>query len=151
MRRDAVYPQETALVFLELLTLSHADWGEPLRIVNGMESVTSRGDEFLPFPFLLEWGARHQDAPPQPRVTIDNVTREIWQDIRQINSPPTALIELVLSDDPDVVEMQLHGLFLRDVVADAVSISGELVLENMAREPYPAGTFSPAAFPGLLR
>ena len=70
--------------------------------------------------------------------------------IRSISSAPAVKIEIIRAADPDTVELSLDGFTLRDVSWDAASVTGSLTLDDIATEPYPAGIFSPASFPGLL-
>ncbi len=148
-KRD-VYDPEAAEAFLVLLTIDHTDISPPIRVVNNTANVTSRGDEFIAFPFDIELPRDDAEAPPRARLTIDNVTREIAQSIRLITSAPTVLIEVIRASVPDTVEVSFPVFFLRDVKSDRLKVSGELVVEDLMTEPFPAGQFTPAHFPGLF-
>ena len=148
--RTATFAQETDEGLLVLLTIDHEDISPPIRVVNNTENVISRLVTFIGFPFDLALPSSDERAPPVARLTIDNVSREIAQSIRLISTPPSVLIEVVRLTDPEVVEITYPGFKLRNVRWDALTVSGDLVVEDVAQEPYPADTFSPAAFPGLL-
>lgn len=149
--KAAAYAQETSDGLLVLLTLDHADLAEPIRVVANTVNVTSRGQEFIAFPFEVVLPGSSEDAPPRARLTIDNVSREITAAIRSIGSAVDVTIEAVRLEDPDSVEVSFPDFKLRDVTWDVNTVSGELQLEDMTREPFPADNFSPAEFPGLLR
>ena len=148
-KRD-VFDPETAEAFLVLLTIDHADIDPPIRVVNNTENITSRGDEFIAFPFDIELPDNTREAPPRARLTIDNVSREIAQSIRLITSAPTVLIELIRASAPDTVEVAFPAFNLRDVKWDMLQVSGDLTVEDLMTEPFPAGQFTPAHFPGLF-
>ncbi len=148
-KREAFDP-ETAQSFLMLLTLDHADITPPIRVVNNTENITSRGDEFIAYPFELELPDSVTTSAPKAKLTIDNVSREIAQSIRQITSAPTVLMELIRASDPDTVEVGFPVFTLRDVKWDMLTVSGELVLEDLMTEPFPADQFTPSYFPGLF-
>lgn len=148
--RRAAFDPETGEVFLVLLTIDHPDIHPPIRVVNNTENIPSRGNEFIAFPFDLQIPDSREDAPPRARLTIDNVSREIALAIRQVTTPPSVLMEIIRAADPDIVEASFPGFVLRDVRWDALQVSGELAVEDLAREPFPAGTFTPGQFPGLF-
>lgn len=148
--RQQAYAQE-GNDFLVLLTFDHADLAEPVRVVNNTEDIESNGQTYIAFPFQITLPTNTADSPPRARLSIDNVSQEIAQTIRLIGTPPTITIQCVRMDDHDAVEVDLPSFILRNVKMDATTVSGELELEDITREPFPARTFSPAEFPGLLR
>lgn len=137
--------------FLALLTIDHADLADPIRVVNNVKDVVSGGQTYVAFPFQLTLPTDTADSPPRARLSIDNVSQEIAQTIRSISTPPTVTIRIVQMADPEQVEVNLPSFILRNVKYDATTVSGELELEDITREPFPARMFSPAEYPGLLR
>jgi hypothetical protein len=148
--RTAAFAPESGEVWLVLLTLEHASIDPPIRVVNNLENITSRGDAFIGFPFDLTLPDEKEDAPPRARLSIDNVSREIGQAIRQIVGPPSVLIEVVLASNPDQVEVSYPRFLLRNISYDAATVSGELMVQNLTIEPFPARRFTPGAFPGAF-
>ena len=146
---ESSFAESTGEVWLPLLTLSHPALPDDIRVVYNTEPVTSRGEIFLDFPFDVRLPSQQDDAPSRARITIDNVSREIGQAIRQITTPLDVLIEIIRAADPDTVEKQWPNFTMRNVRWDAGQVSGDLVLEDFTEEPYPAGRFTPASFPGL--
>jgi len=117
--------------------------------VNNNENVTSRGQEFVAFPFEIELPGEDSDQPPTARLRIDNVDRRVIAAIRDISAPPNVTIEVILASDPDFVEIAFDALVMRNVGYDAASITGELVFEQIVVEPV-ATNMTPAKFPGLF-
>ena len=148
--KQDVYASETGEAFLALLTIDHAAISPPIRAVNNTENITSRGDEFIAFPFDLVLPESSAEAPPRARLIIDNVSREIAQNIRLITTAPTVLVEIIRASAPDTVEVALPLFYLRDVKWNAMQVSGELVVEDLISEPFPSLQFTPAHFPGLF-
>ena len=51
---------------------------------------------------------------------------------------------------PDVVEARFDDFRFTNISYDSQTVSGDLGVEDFTAEPYPAGQFSPALFPGLF-
>ena len=148
--KAAFYSQETGEAVLILLTLSHADLPAPIRVTSDAVDTVSRGDPFLAFPFQITLPDDDDERPPEMRLTIDHVGREIVDAVRSINTPATVLLEIVLGSDTDTVEVAFPDFELVDVTMDALTVSGRLTLESFEIEPYPAGLMNPTDFPGLF-
>lgn len=148
--RRALYAPESEEVFLVLLTIDHDGLSQPIRVVNNLEQVNSRGQEFIAFPFSISLPDDKEESPPRARLAIDNVTREIGQAIRQIVGPPRVTIEVVMASAPDTVEASFPNFLLRNVTYDAATVSGELMVEDLTREPVPSRRFTPGRFPGIF-
>lgn len=148
--KGKAFARETDEAFILLLTLSHADLAEPIRVCSDSADVVSGGDTFTAFPFELLPPNDSDDSPPQASLKIDNVDRSIVQAIRTITSPPTLLMEIVLASDPDTIEVTWNDFTLVDVEYDALVVAGNLVQEDFTVEPYPALTMNPADFPAIF-
>jgi len=149
--RAALFAQDTAEGLLVLLTVDHADLVEPIRVTANHENIVSNGNLFIGVAFDIELPGEEPDSPPVARLTIDNVTREIAQTIRSINTPADVTIEVVRMADPDTIELNFLGFKLRNTKVDAMRVTGDLLLDNLMLEPYPADIYSPASFPGLIQ
>ena len=148
--RGAMFAEETTDGLLILLTIDHDDLSVPVRVVNNNVNVTSRGNEFIAFPFEMVLPTSSPNSPPKAQLIIDNVSRELGQIIRSISSAPNMLIEVVRINDFDALELSFPSFKLRNVRFDVSQIRADLVSEDLQVEPYPVHTFSPAAFPGLF-
>jgi len=157
--KQAVNAQETDKAFIILLTLEHEDLSAPIRVtqdsmqdlpISGGRGVISRGNEFVALPFEIVLPDENEDQSPRAKLKIDNISREIVAAVRSITSPASAMLEIVLSQDPDVVEMQLLDFQLRNVTYDAFVVEGDLTVEQFDLEPFPAGRITPSRFPGVF-
>lgn len=135
---------------LYLLRITHADLPSPRFLVNDREGVISNGDIHDAFGFEVQPPSIYHDAPPQAQLSIDNVSREIAQELRTISSPPTVRLQVVRRATPDTVEVEWDGLRLINITVESLKITGDLLFENLVQEPYPGRTFSPAEYPGLV-
>lgn len=146
----SAFAPDTADTWLVLVTIEHADIDPSIRVVCNTENITSRGEEFIGFPFDLTLPDSREDAPPRGRIVIDNASREIAEHVRNTTGAPTVTIEVIRAEDPDTVERSFPYFRLRNVKWDAGKVSGDLTVEDFTTEPYPAGTFTPAGFPGAF-
>lgn len=141
--------------FLVCLTISHSTLEEPIRVVNNTENIQRTLPvfgltTFIAFPFTVQLPDDRADTAPHAQLTIDNVSREIAQLIRLISTAPTVTIEVVQIDDFDAVEVTLPDFQLRNVEWDNLSVSGDLVLDDITKEPFPQRKFTPSEYPGLF-
>lgn len=135
---------------LVLLEIDHDDLAEPIRVVNNKEAITSNGEEYVGFPFEIFLPDSSEDAPPRAKLRIDNVSREIGQVIRSIATAPSVTIKVIRQTTPDIIEAEFTGMKLTRVPFDALSVEGTLEFEDLSYEPFPAYTFNPANYPGIL-
>lgn len=149
LAKQAINAQETGEVFLLLLTLSHASLGTPIRAANNLENVTSGGNLFTAFPFTIVLPHEQEDQPPKMRLVIDNVDRSIVTALRNLTSPPTIQLEVVLASQPNTIEATFPGFTLRQASYDQLVVEGDLALEEITLEPFPEGSFDPQSFAGL--
>lgn len=149
--KGAAFAQETDEVFLVLLTINHVSFTEPIRVVNNTETITSRGNAFTAYPFQVTLPDEDDQKQPQVRLSIQNASQEIMAAIRNAGLDDiTVVVEVVRAAAPDTLEIALPQFLLRNVQADVASISGDLVLEDLTKEGFPTGRFTPAYFPGLF-
>src|SRR3546814_11615684 len=85
--REALYAERTDKVFVQLITIDHADLAAPLLACDNHEPVkqnegTEDEIEFVPFAFRLTWPEDHENRTALMRIQIDNVDREIVQTLR---------------------------------------------------------------------
>lgn len=145
----AVHAQETGEAFLVLLTLSHPDLAQPIRVTSDGKDTPSRGSTYLQYPFEVTLPDEGDEAPPSVSLRIDNVDRQIVAAVRGITGDAiTVRLEVVLASTPDVVEAGPYDFALREVSYDAQTIEGTLHYEDIIAEPYPGDSFTPSRFPG---
>lgn len=145
----SAHAENTDEVWLVLLTITHADLDEPLRFVNNMESVTSRGRVYVAFPFEIVLPTEDPEEIGEAQLTIDNIDRRIVTTVRDLSSPPRVTLEIVLASSPGTVEASFSGLVLRDVDYDATRVTGTLRYEDIMTEPVSV-EMTPSRFPAMF-
>lgn len=157
--KQALYAPETDQVFTTLIEIDHDDLAQPVRVASdwleelpsaGVKGVISNGVEYIAFPFEFILPDQNETQISRAKLKIDNVSREIMVSALQITSPATVNIKMVLSSDPDVVELDLSGFKLSDLTANAFAIEGDLIITTYDLEPFPSGRFDPSRFAGLF-
>ncbi len=146
----AVYADETASVWLVLLTIQHPSFIVDVRVVNNKVDIESRGETYAACAFEPVWTSDEAGSPPQAQLRIDNISQELVKEIRSVDDSLVVIIEVVLADNPDLVEHSLEGYTLKNVKADIHTITGTLSLDDLRGESFPADNFTPANFPGMF-
>lgn len=157
--KKAIFAARTRESFITLLTISHGSFLQPIRIADdayqhlplaGQPGVISRGMEFVYLPFRIVLPASDDTGVSRAKIAIDNIDRKMVQAARSADSALEVTIEIVLSSQPNVVEMAEENFRLEKVDYDALVVSGEISVEYYDLEPYPAGRFTPSGFPGMF-
>lgn len=148
--KQAFFAAETSEAFTVLLEIDHADLSSPIRVCSDSQDVTSDGNVFTAYPFMIALPVDDDESPPSMTIRIDNVDRTIILSLRALTSPPSFKIQVIRLDAPDTIEIEFSDFSLRSITYDAVEISGSISLENFLFEPYPAGKMTPNDFPGLF-
>ena len=143
----SINAQATEEVWLTLLTITSSEVAFPLRFVANNQSVVSRGNTFIAFPFDLDFPGQDEENPGEARLMIDNIDRSIVAFVRSISIPPKVTIEVVLASSPDTVEAYFSNMTLRNVSYDAKTVSGLLKFEDIVIEPV-TYAMTPERFPG---
>lgn len=158
--RQALFSQESGEVPIFLLTIEHPDLDEPIYLTTDPTErkdgdalqyrTMSRGIEFLYAGIDVTLPDEQDKAPPASKLSIANVTRGLVPLARSVATPPQVTIEMVLGSALDDVEASWPTFDMSNLIYDAALLQFDLTIDSLVTEPYPAGTFSPAAFPGLL-
>jgi hypothetical protein len=158
----AANAQETGVFPILLLTITDPSLTEDIRISTDAtqrveETATavvygtiSNGETFYFIPLAIKLPDDVDEGPQSMTVQIDNVSRELVAVVRGLTTPPSVNVDIVLSSDTNTVVGSWPEFLLTNIRTDAQTISGELVLEILINEPFPAGTFNPSEFPGCF-
>ena len=146
----AVFARETDEVFLTLLKIEHENLSDAIRVVNNDQNIVSNGEEYIALAFEIELPGEADDALPMPKLSIDNVDRMIVKAIREIDTPATVTVSVILASDRDVVEAGPFFLTLRETPYDPLKVEGTLYGDDILNEAYPGHLFTPGMFPGLF-
>lgn len=171
--KAAAFASQTGEVLVTLLTISHDSLEDgPLRLSSdptvrldllgseGSEGeasggqprygTVSRGETYSFLPFRVTLPDESDDAPPAVRLEVDNVSRELVPLLRSTSTPAEVQVEILLASDLDTVEVAFPVLQVAEVDYDADRVTINLVVDYLAAEPFPAGSFDPSGFPGLF-
>lgn len=157
--KKAVFAQETDIVFIVLLTISHPSFTEDVRLASDPNSllptaqvrgVVSRGQEYIYLPFSITLPVQDDSSISKANISIDNINRDIIAAVRGANSAVKVTIEIVLSTDLDTTEVSIDNFQLDTVTYDAFTVAGDISMEYYDLEPFPAGNFTPSLFPGMF-
>src|SRR5262245_22482677 len=150
-----VYPaisgQHSSAAALWLLTITHPTLSVPIRFVNNMVNVVSRGETFLACAFSPRLPDDIEDRLPELDIEIDNVDRRIVEAVQTLPSiGPTSQFkaEIVWSTALDTPEISFT-LKLRRASWDALTVKASLSGNDELAEAFPGKSFTPAGFPGL--
>lgn len=158
--REAMFAQQTDEVPVVLLLIEHPDLDGPVRLSSDptqrlqdsppVYGTISQGEEWLFLPFSLVWADEKEEAAPTQRLVIENIDRELIGLLRSTIEPALVQAFIVLSSALDVVEIEGAPFELTNVDYSAQTITMSLNIDALAYEPFPSGSFTPAAFPGLF-
>lgn len=113
--------------------------------------VPSRGSDYVFLPMQIDLPQEQDTGVGQCKVTLQYVTREAIELVRvQLTKPTRVKIELVLSGSTNTVEASFPDFYITSVTYNADTISFDLTMINLAREPFPCYNFIPTYFPGLF-
>ena len=88
----------------------------------------------MPFNFVAPYNQEGQLT--EARLVIDNVSRQLIDDIRNLSAPLNIDVSVIAVSAPDDVVASYPNAQLRNVSYDQLSISGSLVLENLQAENF---------------
>jgi Domain of unknown function (DUF1833) len=158
--RTAAHAEQTGEILVLLVTLTHEDLDDPIRLSSDPTTrlsvdplrygTVSRGDTYDFLPMSLVLPEESEDTIPAMQVVVDNVSRALIPLLRSISTPAIVTVELVLASAPDNVEATWPEFELSSSSPSAQQVSIDLTTESDANEPYPSGLFTPAGFPGLF-
>ena len=158
--REALFAQESDEVAIFLVKIEHPSLTTPIYLstdpteLAGTAPLTyktvSRGTDYTYAGIDITIPDEQDKSPPVSKLTIQNVTRDLVPLARSVSTPAQATIEAVLASDLDTVEMTWPIMDMTSLTYDASNLVFTLTVDSLATEPYPAGNFSPAYFPGLF-
>ena len=148
--KQAVFAGQTDEIFVVLLELTHADWSGTIRISSDSDGTTHDGNAYLFYPFGVILPDDQEEHVSKARLVIENVSRDVIDEIRSVSSSPSITIKIVLVSDPDTIEAQFPDYKLTQVTYDEMQIEGDLSIETYMDEPFPGDDFLPTHFPGLF-
>lgn len=149
---QAILARETAVVFLSAMRITHPDLVEPIRIVNNTEPVQRAEGQYVPWSFeALLPDDTEQAINAHVDVTIDNVDRRVSRIVRSLSGVrPQVSIEIIIADQPDVVERGPFDFSVLSVDTDVMTLRLSLGHEeDILNQAVPAQSYSPTNSPGM--
>lgn len=162
----AMFSTETDEQLITLLTIQNPNNpSAPIRLADGYVSrlsslttddevvygVQSRGNNYTFLPLEISLPSEEEAGAGRCSITLNYVTKEAVQLIRtQLTSPTQVNLELILASAPNTVEASFPGFYITSATYSAQSISLQLDMIDLTREPFPCYNFTPNYFPGLF-
>lgn len=112
--------------------------------------VVSGGRNFIFLPLQITLPSEEEAQAPRCSIVINDVTRYLIPTIRSLSSPPKVRIDLVLTSDPDVLQVSFTSFYINSFTYNANTVTAELTMINYDVEPFPIHNFTPKHFPGLF-
>jgi len=145
-----LFAQESDDPFLLLVTLSHPDFVDDIRLVNNTVNIVSRGDTFLAFPFRTRFPVDDGQTKREFSIEFDNVSLDLIEGIRTVTDPIDVKIEMILASLPDEVQMSQEELKIRQVVYDQNRVTATIALDDFLNTEMTSEKYTPTNFPGIF-
>ena len=161
----AVLAPQTDEREINLLTITHPQWAEPLRLSTDptvwlrndqdtgtpMYGTISRGMTFEYVPIVPVLPDSREDSPPSGKVSISNVSRLVSPYLLTIEDEyPRVTVEVVLASQPDVVDQVWREMELVTSNIDVERSESTIAMNTAEKEPLPWLRFVPAYSPNLF-
>lgn len=157
--RQALYAQESDEVAVCLITVTHPELADPIRLSTDpttmlstdplLYGTKSRGDDYSFVPINVMIPEEGEEAPVAA-LEIDNTDLGLITAIRSVTQAASVKIEIVLASDPDTVEIEYPAMMVSHVDYDAQTIRFSLAIDSLATEPFPGTAYIPSMFPSLF-
>lgn len=126
---------------------------DPSHFVANTQNVTFGGQMYTALPFEVTLAADTEDSPPQAKIRIDNVSRELSEAIRRTNYAPLAYIRVFRIDGSGEVHLELgpSKFTLLSATVNAATVEGTLgYSSDFLNEPASHSRFTPSIAPALF-
>jgi hypothetical protein len=140
--------QHQEYAFLWLMTIQ--DTSTTLHVVNNLEDVTSNGQVFTAFPFEVTLPPDDGGTPQSLKVTTVNASRDLIEIIRGTLEPPTVRLDLITSNNPDLIHKTIDFMQVGGVEYDALTVGFDLVSSSAFARKTQQHVYNQAEFPGLF-
>ena len=145
-----LFSQESEDPFLTLVTLTHASFDAPIRLVNNTKDIVSRSNTYMAFPMKIRLPIDDGETAKEIAIQFDNVSLELIEEVRSVTTRIGVKLEMILASMPDVVQMSQEDLFISSISYNARSISARLVMDSFLNTEMTSERYNPSNFPGLF-
>lgn len=119
-------------------------------LVSNTEDIISNGNTYTAFPVDITLAEEDGEQKTQVFIEFDNVSLDLIGAIRTTTDPIPCEIDVVLASNPDVVEMSIKDLLIRNITYDAKKIRATLMQDDFLNSRFPAGSYTPIDYPGIF-
>ena len=144
-----LYAQESDVPFLMLVTLTHPSF-PTIRLVNNSEDMVSNGETFTAFPMRIRLPMDDGESTREVSIEFDNVSLTLIDELRTVTSPIDVKIDMILSSNPDDIQISLDELKMRNVTYNKQIVSARLYLDSFLNVELTSERYSPKLYPGLF-
>lgn len=159
--RSAAMAQDTEVVSIVLLVISHADIdGGPIRLSSDpTERITtdplvygtrSNGAVYDYCGMSIMIPDKPEEALAGTTLTLDNVNQLFGPVVGEVRTPATVDILIVTSEDTDIVEDSWPGMESGLMTVNASTLRVEIAYPSISQEPFPSAKMSKSRFPGMF-
>lgn len=136
---------------LFLLEISHADLGQPVRVVGDTQDLISNGNPYVGFGFRISLPDEQQGQQPRAELAIDNVGRELMQWIETSGGGKGSRVRImqVLRSTPNTVEWEIE-MELSNIRVGAFEVVGELGFPRLLDVSAVQVRADPQTMPGIF-
>jgi hypothetical protein len=145
-----LFSQNSNDPYLTLLTLTHTSFSQPIRLVNNVDSITSRGNVFQAFPMKITLPMDDGETSREVAVEFDNVSLALVESIRTVTTPIEVKLEMVLASIPDAVQYSLEELKIGQIEYNSKIVRGKLYMDNFLATSLTSESYTPTSFSGIF-
>jgi hypothetical protein len=146
----SIFSLESNDAFILLLTLDDPNSATMYRVALNNVDIVSRGNTYTACYFEITLPADNEDAPQGCQLIMDNVDLGLITVLRSIVAPIRVTLEIVVAATPDVVEMTLTDLIMRNVTWDVSTVQGTLISDDPLNQKVPGDIYEPRTFAGIF-
>jgi hypothetical protein len=146
---ESIFAQTTSAAHLILLEITSPEINN-IYVTSDAVETEHNSTTYEPYPFNISLPSQHQDQLDEITLEIDNVSRTIVSEVRQIQEPPDVTFKVVLGESPDTIEVGPVTYKMRNVTHNALTVSGQLTQPDIINDTIPYQSFTPNNFPGLF-
>jgi hypothetical protein len=143
-----LYSQESTDPLLMLVSLYHSSFGY-IYLVHNIENVVSQGHTFNSFPMRITLPADDGEKTREATIEFDNTDLSLIDELRSVRGPIECRIQMVLASHPDIVEIELGELKLRDITYNKNVVSARLSMDDFLNSAVSDERYTPNSYPGL--
>lgn len=153
---QAIFAQSTGDVIVPAIRLKHPSLGETeIKLVSNVteENLVGLLTDYQIFPLQIVLAPDIEENAPQAQIIIDNISRELIDELRSWESAPTITIELfrITPNNEITLEVIVEDFELKNIKYDATTITGTLSFErDILNEAATKDRFTPNVAPGLF-